>query len=78
MGPAIIDHYFHAITDMVTAYRDGEWVKVPALSEPECFEFPSPIGAWEVAHVGHPEPVTIPATSRSATCTTRAAFGPPS
>ncbi len=60
MGPAIIDHYFHAITGMVTAYRDGEWVKVPALSEPESFEFPSPIGAWEVAHVGHPEPVTIP------------------
>jgi saccharopine dehydrogenase-like NADP-dependent oxidoreductase len=60
MGPAIIDHYFHAITGMVTTYKDGEWVKVPALSEPECFEFPSPIGTWEVAHVGHPEPVTIP------------------
>lgn len=30
------------------------------MSEPECFEFPSPIGAWEVAHAGHPEPVTIP------------------
>ena len=60
MGPAIIDHYFHAITGMVTTYKDGEWVKVPALSEPECFEFPSPIGTWEVAHAGHPEPVTIP------------------
>jgi len=60
MGPAIIDHYFHAITGAVTTYKDGEWVKVPALSEPERFEFPSPIGAWEVAHAGHPEPVTIP------------------
>jgi saccharopine dehydrogenase-like NADP-dependent oxidoreductase len=60
MGPAIIDHYFHAVTGAVTTYKDGEWIKVPALSEPECFEFPSPIGAWEVAHAGHPEPVTIP------------------
>ncbi len=60
MGPAIIEHFFHAITGMVTTYKEGKWVRVPALSEPECFEFPSPIGAWEVAHAGHPEPVTIP------------------
>lgn len=60
MGPAIIDHFFHAITGMVTTYKDGKWTKIPALSEPEHFEFPSPIGSWKVAHVGHPEPVTIP------------------
>lgn len=60
MGPAIIDHFFHAITGMVTTYKDGKWIKIPALCEPERFKFPSPIGEWEVAHVGHPEPVTIP------------------
>jgi saccharopine dehydrogenase-like NADP-dependent oxidoreductase len=60
MGPAIIDHYFHAITGSVKTYRNGEWIEVKALSEPELYEFPKPIGAWEVAHVGHPEPITIP------------------
>ncbi|MEM2834218.1 MAG: saccharopine dehydrogenase NADP-binding domain-containing protein [Candidatus Nezhaarchaeales archaeon] len=60
MGPAIIDHFFHAITGMVVTYKDNKWIKIPALCEPERFKFPSPIGAWEVAHVGHPEPVTIP------------------
>ncbi|MBS7621431.1 saccharopine dehydrogenase NADP-binding domain-containing protein [Candidatus Bathyarchaeota archaeon] len=60
MGPAIIDHYFHAITGMIPTYRNGEWVMVKALSEPEYYEFPKPIGSWEVAHAGHPEPVTIP------------------
>ncbi|MEM2271667.1 MAG: saccharopine dehydrogenase NADP-binding domain-containing protein [Archaeoglobaceae archaeon] len=58
MGPAIIEHYFHAITGMVKTYKDGELVV--ALSEPEIFEFPKPIGPWEVANVGHPEPITIP------------------
>lgn len=60
MGPAIIDHYFHAITGMIKTYRDGNWIDIKALSEPERYEFPQPIGVWEVAHAGHPEPITIP------------------
>lgn len=60
MGPAIIDHYFHAITGMIPTYKNGEWVMVKALSEPEYYEFPKPIGVWEVANAGHPEPITIP------------------
>ncbi|MEM3832497.1 MAG: saccharopine dehydrogenase NADP-binding domain-containing protein [Thermoprotei archaeon] len=60
MGPAIIDHYFHAITGMIKTYKDGAWVDIKALSEPERYEFPQPIGVWEVAHAGHPEPITIP------------------
>jgi len=60
MGPAIVSHYFHAVTGKVPTYRDGEWVEVPALSEPEVVEFPPPLGRIEVYHVGHPEPVTIP------------------
>jgi len=60
MGPAIVDHYFHAITGMIPTYKNGEWVMVKALSEPEHYKFPKPIGTWEVAHAGHPEPVTIP------------------
>ncbi len=60
MGPAIIAHYFHASDGMIPTYRDGEWVEVQALSDPEVVEFPEPLGCIEVYNVGHPEPVTIP------------------
>lgn len=60
MGPGIIAHYFHASAGDVPTYRDGRWVEVSALSEPEVVEFPPPLGRIEVCHVGHPEPVTIP------------------
>jgi saccharopine dehydrogenase-like NADP-dependent oxidoreductase len=60
MGPAIVHHFFHAITGEVPTYREGEWVRVKALSEPEVVEFPPPLGRMEVGHVGHPEPVTLP------------------
>jgi len=60
MGPAIIDHYFHAVDGNIPSYRDGEWVEVPALSDAEVVEFPEPVGCIEVYNVGHPEPVTIP------------------
>jgi len=60
MGPAIIAHYCHASTGNVPTYRDGKWIEIPALSEPEVVKFPPPIGEIEVYHVGHPEPVTIP------------------
>ena len=60
MGPAIIDHYFHAVDGNVPTFREGEWIEVPALSDAEIVEFPEPIGCLEVYNVGHPEPVTIP------------------
>jgi len=60
MGPAIIAHYFHASTGDVPTYRDGKWVEISALSEPEVVEFPPPLSEIEVYNVGHPEPVTIP------------------
>lgn len=59
-GPAIVDHYFHAITGKVLTYRDSKWVEIEANSEPEIVEFVPPIGRFEVCHVGHPEPITIP------------------
>ncbi len=60
MGPGITDHYFHAITGEVPTFKNGELVEVPALSESESIEFPSPLGEFEPANAGHPEPVTIP------------------
>lgn len=60
MGNAIIEHFFHAITGNVKVFKNGNWVDEKALSEAETFDFPEPIGTWEVAIVGHPEPITIP------------------
>jgi len=59
-GPAIVDHYFHAVTGEIETYRDGAWVKIPAVSHRKNMEFVAPIGQFEVAEVGHPEPVTLP------------------
>lgn len=59
-GPAIVDHYFHAVTGEIETYRDGNWVKMPAVSNRKAMEFVAPIGLFEVAEVGHPEPVTLP------------------
>ena len=51
-GPAIVDHYFHAITGKVLTYRDGKWLEITANSEPEIVEFVPPVGRFEVCHVG--------------------------
>ncbi|MEM3928648.1 MAG: hypothetical protein QXT07_06835, partial [Archaeoglobaceae archaeon] len=53
MGNAIIEHFFHAITGNVKVFKNGNWVDEKALSEAETFDFPEPIGTWEVAIVGH-------------------------
>ncbi|OIP27983.1 MAG: hypothetical protein COY46_04550 [Chloroflexi bacterium CG_4_10_14_0_8_um_filter_46_9] len=59
-GPAIVDHYFHAVTGKVLTYQDSKWVEIKANSGPEIIEFVPPIGRFQVCHVGHPEPITIP------------------
>lgn len=61
-GLAVVQHVLYAVSGSVPTYRDGRWVKVPALSEPEVVTFPEPLGDIEVLHVGHPEPMTIPRT----------------
>jgi len=59
-GRAIIDHYFHAITGDIVTYRDGDWVKIPAMSVTRTMEFSQPVGVMEASEIGHPEPLTIP------------------
>lgn len=61
-GLAVVQHVLYALSGRVPTYREGRWVKVPALSEPEVVTFPEPLGEIEVFHVGHPEPMTIPRT----------------
>ncbi|BAS28250.1 saccharopine dehydrogenase [Limnochorda pilosa] len=59
-GYAVILHTMHMLTGQVPTFRDRRYVLVPAGSEPEVLPFPEPLGQVKVAHVGHPEPVTLP------------------
>jgi saccharopine dehydrogenase-like NADP-dependent oxidoreductase len=59
-GPAIVDHYFHAVTGDIVTFRDGKHVKIPAMSVKRTLEFSDPVGVLEASEVGHPEPATIP------------------
>jgi saccharopine dehydrogenase-like NADP-dependent oxidoreductase len=59
-GSAAIEHWLHIITGDVPMYKNGEWIDVKGLSEPEKVEFASPIGELDCYYTGHPEPVTLP------------------
>jgi len=61
-GLAVVQHVLRSVSGRVPTYRDGRWVKVLALSEPEVVTFPEPLGEIEVVYIGHPEPMTIPRT----------------
>ena len=59
-GKAVTLHYIHAVTGMIPSYIDGRMTSIPAGSGLERIRFPEPVGAIDVFHAGHPEPVTIP------------------
>ncbi len=59
-GKAVILQYLHAVTGMIPTYVDGRMAYVPAGSGLERVQFPEPVGAIDVFHAGHPEPITIP------------------
>ncbi len=75
-GQAVVQHVLYAVSGRVPTYRDGRWVKVPALSEPEVVVFPEPLGEIKVVHVGHPEPMTIPRTIPAWTVSLKGALTP--
>ena len=59
-GPAVMAHHFHINSAPATIYRDGQWLKVPAMSEEEVITFPWPPGRASVHIVAHAEPLTLP------------------
>ncbi len=60
VGKAVTLHYLHAVTGMIPSYIDGRITYIPAGSGLEKIRFPEPVGAINVFHAGHPEPITIP------------------
>lgn len=59
-GKAALAHTLHGATGQVPAVRDGKQVTLPAWSEMELVEFPSPLGELPEFLFGHPEPLTLP------------------
>ena len=59
-GIAVVKHTMHTFTGKIPSFLDGQQIMIPAGSGAEILQFPHPIGACLVAHVGHPEPVTLP------------------
>jgi saccharopine dehydrogenase-like NADP-dependent oxidoreductase len=59
-GKAVTLHYLHAVTGMIPTYVDGRITYIPAGSGLERVRFPEPVGAIDVFHAGHPEPITVP------------------
>jgi saccharopine dehydrogenase-like NADP-dependent oxidoreductase len=61
-GQAVIKHLLYCVSGNVPTYRNGKWIRVGALSEPETVSFPYPLPRMVVAHTGHPEQLTLPRT----------------
>lgn len=59
-GTAVVKHTMHIFAGKIPCFWDGHQMMIPAGSGEETLKFPHPIGDCLVAHVGHPEPVTIP------------------
>lgn len=60
-GTAVALHTLHIFDGKVATFAGGRLAHVPAGAEPEYVEFPPPLGRVQVCHVGHPEPLTLPA-----------------
>jgi len=60
-GVSEMIHRFHSMYGEVPTFQNGKYVKVRAFVDGrETVEFPKPFGMFEVFHIGHPEPLTIP------------------
>ncbi|MCX5867281.1 MAG: saccharopine dehydrogenase NADP-binding domain-containing protein [Proteobacteria bacterium] len=59
-GTAVVKHTMHIFAGKIPSFLNGQQTMIPAGSGAEVLKFPHPIGNCPVAHVGHPEPVTIP------------------
>lgn len=60
-GPAVIYHVFHSMFGQVPTYFDGRYTEVAAFVDgAEKVSFPEPLGEFELYHIGHPEPLTLP------------------
>jgi saccharopine dehydrogenase-like NADP-dependent oxidoreductase len=59
-GLALSYHLVYSLSGKALTYRDRKLIEVQSFVDgKELLEFPEPVGAINVYHVGHPEPVTL-------------------
>jgi lysine 6-dehydrogenase len=58
--PYAIDTLLDEFSEPAMTFRDGRFLEVPAMSEPEELEFPPPVGRVRVGHTLHSEVATLP------------------
>ena len=59
-GLALSYHLLYSLSGRALTYADGKLVEVQSFVDgKERLEFPKPIGAIDVFHIGHPEPITL-------------------
>ena len=58
--PYSLDTILDEFTQDAMVFRGGDWMAVPALSEPEDLEFPDPVGRCRAVATLHSEVATLP------------------
>ena len=59
-GLALSYHLLYSLSGKALTYQDGKLVEVQSFVDgKERIEFPEPVGAVDVYHIGHPEPITL-------------------
>jgi saccharopine dehydrogenase (NAD+, L-lysine-forming) len=59
-GPALSYHLLYSLSHTALTFRDGRLVEVQSFVDgKERIDFPEPVGALDVFHIGHPEPITL-------------------
>ena len=62
-GLALAYHLIHSLPKTAFTVEDGRMIEVrPFVDGRERLEFPAPVGALDVFHIGHPEPITLART----------------
>lgn len=78
-GLALSYHLLYSLSGKALTYQDGKLVEVQSFVDgKERIEFPEPVGAVDVYHIGHPEPITLSRCFKEAKIVNdKATFCPP-
>lgn len=78
-GLALSYHLLNSLSGRALTYQDGQLIEVQSFIDgKERLEFPAPVGALDVYHVGHPEPITLSRSFKTAKIINdKATFYPP-
>ena len=78
-GLALSYHLLYSLSGKALTFRDGQMIEVESFVDgKERMEFLDPVGPLNVFHVGHPEPITLSRTFKTAKIVDdKATFHPP-